>query len=179
LTALLPALLAGCCCEPWGGCWPCGDNWCGPQCGQKICHEWCSFPPPCCDPCDDCGCYTGPRLNDSLYSHGNDYGRHARRQPEAIQGERVPDAAPPSEPTPAEEPYVPSPSPVDEMPLDTPGTSYHESGSRFSDDPPPSPRFRSQGTVPSMAARHHRGMVDSPHASRTLARPPRTRLFSR
>jgi hypothetical protein len=182
LCALLLAAPAGCCCEPWGGCWPCGPNWCGPQCGQKICHEWCSFPPPCCDPCDDCGCYIGPKLNDSLYSHGNDYGRYARRQPEVVEGERVPDAAPRSEPAPREaEPYVPGPSPAEDLPLDTTtGASYHESSSRYSDDPPPAPRFRSPGgRAGMMPAGRHRPMVDSRHASRTLAKPPRTRSFSR
>ncbi len=184
LTVLVVSALSGCCMEPWGGCWPCGMNWCGSQCGPKIWHEWCSLPPQCCDPCDDCGCYIGPKLNDSLYSHGNDYGRYARRQPETVEGVPAQEAVP----TPAAEPYSPrdiepyTPGPVreDEMPAD-PSAKQQKAVRRTSYDPPPS--FENMRNYP-MPARTsgrngYRGPVDSRHASRTLAKPPRTRLFSR
>lgn len=176
LAAMALPLVSGCCCgpcggEPWGGCWPHGPNWCDSQCGEKICHEWCSFPPPCCEPCDDCGCYIGPKLNDSIYSRGNDY-RQARR-PEVVQGERVPTEATGRD----AEPYVPGPAPGEELPGGASGASYYEEMPP-SDDPPP--QYRARGPRPPMhGGRSYGGMVDSRHASRTLARPPRTRLFSR
>jgi hypothetical protein len=175
----------GCCCTPWGGCWPCGKNWCGPQCGEKYCCEWFDDPPACCDPCDECGCFIGPRLNDGLYSHGNDYIGYGKRYPEQVQGEPVgrsspaPAAAPaaPAEP----EPYT-LPGPSDDMPVDSSsGVTYDEFGQRVSYDSRPA---RRRGPVydeppPRDARAYYRQPVDSRQASRKLAKPPRTRLFSR
>ena len=56
LAAVVLVAQVGCC----GGCWPCGKNWCGRQCGEVFCHEWFSLPPDCCDPCNNCGSFCGP-----------------------------------------------------------------------------------------------------------------------
>jgi hypothetical protein len=60
--ALMAGLLvsqAGC--TTFHSCWPCGDTWCGSQCGQCIWSEWFSLPPTCCDPCNCCGEFTESR----------------------------------------------------------------------------------------------------------------------
>ena len=36
---------------------------CGSGCGGVYWNEWVSDPPVCCDPCDDCGCWVGPRCD--------------------------------------------------------------------------------------------------------------------
>ncbi|MEX2113034.1 MAG: hypothetical protein WD845_07595 [Pirellulales bacterium] len=198
--AVVAATLSGCCCEPWGGCYPNGMNWCGPSCGEKYWHEWFSLPPECCDPCDECGGYIGPRLNDGLYSHGNDYQgwcerrdahRHAHYNAmpaEPIQG----DPSPAPAPAPVDQPYYENG--VDEMSYDAPPRSKYP-GRRMSYQQP-APRGPRTAQRPSMqrppaprpsTQRPHterlfssltEGPVDSHPASRTLARPPRTRLFS-
>ena len=48
-------------CTTCHSCWPCGDTWCGSQCGQCIWSEWYSMPPKCCDPCDCCGNFVASR----------------------------------------------------------------------------------------------------------------------
>jgi hypothetical protein len=58
LAAVVLASQTGCCC---GGCWPCGKNYCGSQCGQLFWHEWFSIPPTCCEPCNCCGEFLGPK----------------------------------------------------------------------------------------------------------------------
>lgn len=57
LIAIVLASSTGCC----HTCWPCGDTWCDSQCGQFFWHEWFSFPPDCCEPCDCCGDFVGSR----------------------------------------------------------------------------------------------------------------------
>lgn len=137
LLAVCAASLTGCCCNPGGGCYPCGPNWCGPQCGRQVWSEWFSLPPVCCDPCNECSQYIGPRLNDDLYSHGNDYHgwcehRHSRphypvspKAAEPVVAEPAEQA--PGETEPATEPYTPGesepytlPGPEDDMPSEIP-----------------------------------------------------------
>jgi hypothetical protein len=139
----------------------------------------------------------GPRLNDSLYSHGNDYHgwceargqvAHAPPRPaEAVQGERV------EEPPATQEPYTPSgpepytlPGPENgstgEMPIDSStGLRYRQATRRVSyEEPRPMNRRPPQRTTLTQSMRAAGGgPVDSPMPSRTLAKPPRTRLFSR
>jgi hypothetical protein len=38
-----------------------GDTWCGRSCGERYWGEWFSDPVDCCDPCDQCGNFTGVR----------------------------------------------------------------------------------------------------------------------
>ncbi len=198
LLAVGLAGLAGCCHQPWGGCYPCGKNWCGSQCGGLFWNEWFSIPPPCCDPCDECGHYVGPRLNDGLYSHGNDYEgwcEHRHRYPHYPVQAQPPEpvvAIPADEPEPAAEPYTPSelepytlPGPEDDMPAEMPFDS--STGVRRDHRS----RLVSHGAAPHRGRPPYRvsraprapdmvyGPVDSRGPSRTLARPPRTRLFSR
>ena len=188
-VALLALGLAGCAHQPWGGCYPCGKNWCGSQCGELYWNEWVSIPPQCSDPCDECGNYIGPRLNDGLYSHGNDYHgwcEHRHRHP------RYPVAAQPAEPVVAEPvgqgepaPYT-LPGPEDDMPSELPFDSStglrRDHGSRLVSHRAAPHRGRPPYQVSSRAPRSRDmvyGQVDSRRPSRTLARPPRTRLFSR
>jgi hypothetical protein len=188
----LAAVLSGCCCgpgygcgEPWGGCYPCGKNYCAPSCGELFWSEWFSIPPECCDPCDDCGGFVGPRLNDALYSHGNDYHgwcekRDAHRhrvqqsqyQAEEIQGEI--DPAP--TPAPAAEPYYENSGPMTRR---VPSRGSHPVRRTSYQEPMPknsrmAPRPQAQRLFSPAPQRP----VDSYPSSRTLARPPRTRLFS-
>lgn len=215
--ALAAASLAGCCCEPWGGCYPCGPNWCGPQCGPLYWNEWYSLPPACCDPCNECSQYIGPRRNDDLYSHGNDYHgwcEHRHSHPhypvgphtaEPVMAEPVP-----QETAPAPEPYTPGepepytlPGPEEDMPselFDSSTGMHRDRGSRMvSYGAAPERRSRSSqyGRPPQYSRPPQRGLapqrlsdvfssqpmsarpVDSRGPSRKLARPPRTRLFSR
>ena len=105
LAALALFSQSGCCELNCRECWPCGKDWCGSQCGELFWHEWFSIPPYCCDPCDQCGDFDGPRRNDALYSHGNDYIGYCDRtrghRAETVQGRPVMQSAP----TPAAEPY--------------------------------------------------------------------------
>ena len=198
LVAIGFAGLAGCCCDPWGGCYPCGKNWCGPQCGELFWNEWFSIPPACCDPCDECGCYIGPRLNDGLYSHGNDYHgwcehRHSRpHYPVAAHAAEPVVAEPADEAEPAAEPTAPSetepytlPGPEDALPSAMPpdastgvrrahGSRWVSHAAAPSRGRPDGRMHRRPGERPSMF-----GQFDSRAPSRKLARPPRTRLFSR
>jgi hypothetical protein len=60
-----------CGCDPCGcgpcGCGPCGGIFggclglltCGSGCSEMYWGEWASDPPACCDPCDNCGNWTG------------------------------------------------------------------------------------------------------------------------
>jgi hypothetical protein len=192
LAALAVAGLSGCCCEPWGGCYPCGNNWCGPSCGELFWCEWFSIPPQCCDPCDECGNFIGPRLNDGLYSHGNDYQgwcehRHAHhvQQPtvaEPVQGApSQPSPAPPGSPDP--EPYTlpgPDADAPEEMPLESSmRVGRGDYAQRVSYEAPQRRRQVAPAPERRLLTAIRQPMVDSRAPSRTLAKPPRTRLFSR
>ncbi len=37
----------------------CRETWCGGGCGERYWGDWYGDPPDCCDPCDQCGNYTG------------------------------------------------------------------------------------------------------------------------
>ena len=214
LLVILAAFVGqtGCCGTPWGGCWPNGKNWCGSQCCGCVWHEWFSFPPPCCDPCDDCGCFTGHRLNDDLYSHGNDYANYGGTQPQPTRAEPIQRPAPargtqPYTPRKAQ-PYSPRdsepytlPGPSDDMPIDPStdrrrgyrGQRMSYSGQRMSYNAPlpaqeampartpvPAKNRRLQATrLTDYGRAAYDDMVDSQQPSRTLEKPPRTRLFSR
>ncbi len=182
---------AGCCCGPWGGCWPHGKNWCGSQCGEFYWNEWFSLPPQCCDPCDDCGNFCGRRHNDALYSHGNDYVGYGDRSREAVQRAPVPAnrLVPAAKPyTPAEtQPYAPRdnepptlPGPSDDVPPDSSTeVMRHGSGRPVAYDAPRRGGRPAYGaTVPYDVRGAYRAPVDSWQASRKLGKPPRTRLFS-
>lgn len=59
---------AGCCpsltCSPCGGgikYWLNGRCYCGKSCCDRYWGEWVSDPPDCCDPCNQCGNFVGPR----------------------------------------------------------------------------------------------------------------------
>lgn len=195
LAALVLAGLSGCCCgdpcgEPWGGCYPCGKNWCGSQCGCLFWHEWFSLPPQCCDPCDQCGNFIGPRLNDGLYSHGNDYQgwcEHRHGQTAHYQAEEVQGVPQPAEPIPAEQPYDPRaveesyPSgaqPMRNRPRAARGgygrqASYEEPLPQAARRPPQVDASRRLFSSMGQSQFESRG------PSRTLAKPSRTRLFSR
>ncbi len=189
--ALVAAGLSGCCSEPWGGCYPCGKNFCGPQCGQLIWHYWFSLPPQCCDPCDGCGNFIGPRLNDGLYSHGNDYhgwcekrdahfANYETYEGEEVQGELI------TEPTPAEpeEPYYSEePDVLEDLPFDgsTRVRRHQGYGRPVSHNEPVPPRRHGaqRGAPRRLFSPSSAPPVDSRPPNRKLARPPRTRLFSR
>ena len=148
LFAVVLSSQTGCHC---GGCWPCGKNWCGSQCGEVFWNEWFSLPPDCCDPCSNCGAFQGPNnrfLRRGVFAaregamgpYADDgYGDH---YPEAVEGRR------------ADEP------PREELPAGDSTSDagyYNEFGQRASFD----------------------GPVDSPDASRKLGRPPRSRVVAR
>jgi hypothetical protein len=197
LALIMASALAqtGCCGTPWGGCWPCGKNWCESSCGEVFWSEWFSIPPECCDQCDDCGYFTGKKRPDNLYSHGNDYhgwcekrqahGMHYTDYAEPIPAGRV------SEPTPAPapsqgEPYSPSeaapepmPGPVEDMPTTRrmPRDKYGRPISYNQAAPRGQQRLIEQASRAWYA--DEAGEVDSRPPTRTLAKPPRTRLFSR
>jgi hypothetical protein len=169
--ALLVAVLLlapGCCCLQKAP-WPCGGTYYGAQCGCKYWHEWCSHKPMCCECCDECGNFTcsdnpyvvsGPPYTrfGPLYSDGRrSRGAGAIGQMYPASGGPTP-AAPTPEPTPAAEPEgVLDAAPPEELP----GPTTMSPG----------------GTYPGMA--NYGGPVDSPRYSRTLGKPPRTRLFTR
>ena len=44
---------------------------CGSGCGGVYWNEWVSDPPDCCDPCNDCGCWVGPRCESAAYPYGS------------------------------------------------------------------------------------------------------------
>src|SRR5690606_37899217 len=137
----------------------------GCQCGCLYWHEWFSHKPCCCDPCNQCGQFTasnnpyvvtGPRYTrfGEVYSDGSGSNR-----PGAI-GELY-NGPNSGEPTPAE-PTPAAPGVMDEMgPAPAapggPTTMMPRSRMAYSADQ----RF------------------DSMPASRTMGRPPRTRLFTR
>jgi hypothetical protein len=122
-------------------------------------------------------------LNDSLYSHGNDYiGYGKARYPEEIPTAPAsqPAAAPQQAPTTEPEPYT-LPGPAEQMPVESSGrVMYDEFGQQVSYEEPSDRRGRAARPrqSPSARAAYH-GPVDSRQASRKLAKPPRTRLFSR
>lgn len=63
LVLAFVALGSGCCCTPQpcgprGGCLT-GMLGCASGCGDTYVDEWCSDPPQCCDPCDNCGNWVG------------------------------------------------------------------------------------------------------------------------
>ena len=142
--------------------------------------------------------FVGPRLNDGLYSHGNDYQgwcehRHAHHMSgPAGAAMAAPTPAVEASPAPAEEPYSPSepepytlPGPGDDMPSEIPydsSTRMHRdhAGRRVSYEEAPKPKRRAAFQAGGPRSLH--GMlqapVDSRGPSRTLAKPPRTRLFS-
>lgn len=58
------------CCKPSLTCSPCGGGlkywlngrcFCGPSCCDRYWGEWVSDPPNCCDPCNQCGHFVGPK----------------------------------------------------------------------------------------------------------------------
>jgi hypothetical protein len=58
------------CCKPSLTCSPCGGGlkywlngrcYCGPSCCERYWGEWISDPPYCCDPCNQCGHFVGPK----------------------------------------------------------------------------------------------------------------------
>jgi hypothetical protein len=174
----------GCCLFGCHECWPCGKDWCGSQCGELYWNEWFSLPPNCCDPCDHCGNFDGPRRNDALYSHGNDYIGYCEqtrgRQAEAVQGRPVMQSAPTPAATPRDpQPYTPGAT--EELPMDsTTDVQFNEFGQRISYDAPLSERARAQRVRADYAARvAFHEPVDSRGPSRKLGQSPRTRLFSR
>ncbi len=203
--AAIAAGLTGCCCEPWGGCYPNGNNWCGSCCGESMWHEWFSIPPECCDPCDCCGSFIGPRLNDGLYSHGNDYHGWCEKRDagksyvglDDVPGQPNQFHPAPGEdpaPTPAEEPYYEEG--VDEMTYQhSPRSKYParrlsydqqqaSRGPRAAQRPPMqrSPMQHAPSMQRPQTQRLFSALsqpqVDSRGPSRTLARPQRARLFS-
>lgn len=165
LVAVGLALESGCCC--WAP-WPCGDTYCGTQCGCKYWHEWFSHKPHCCDPCDGCGGFAGssnPYVEGGppYTPYGPLYGDGSGSNAPGAAGQLYPS---PAGPTPAGEPpaepgvldkAAPEAAPAEELPGAT--TSM--------------PR----GTYQRMAARYD--PVDSTRGFRTLGTRPRTRLFSR
>ena len=64
LVALLVAGNSGCCLFNCVRCLNrkiCAKAYCCDQCGERYWSEWFNDPPECCDPCNDCGAYTGDR----------------------------------------------------------------------------------------------------------------------
>ena len=176
---------SGCCEFNCRECWPCGKDWCGSQCGELFWNEWFSIPPYCCDPCDECGGFAGPRLNDGLYSHGNDYIGYCDRtrghRPETVQGRPVMQSAPTPASSAPSDPQPYSPGATEELPMDsTTGVQYNEFGQRVSYNAPLGERARERRMQADYAARAaFHEPVDSRGSSRKLGSPPRTRLFSR
>jgi hypothetical protein len=190
LMAIALASGQGCCCLL---CWPYGKTWCGSQCGDLIWNEWFSLPPDCCDPCNNCGAFTGPNNRflrrgvysvhsvwdvadgypgysgggyggyfDDPYLGGYNQGSGGPSRPEPIQS-RPPAQSQPL-PTPEampldELPSVEEPGPSEELPLSEPSAAltYDEFGRVISYDEP----------------------IDSRPASRTLGRPPQSRVLHR
>jgi hypothetical protein len=159
LAAVLAAVQMGCCCirpAPW----PCGRTYYGNQCGCFYWQEWFSHKPRCCDPCTTCGTFVGS--TNPYVQAGPPYTRFGALYSDG-SGQRAPGSigelySTPAGPTPAEpEGVMEDTAPTEELP--GPSTSV--------------PR----GSSPQMTARG--GPVDSPRYSRTLGKPPRTRLFSR
>ncbi len=185
-TALVGLVLLGSsgCCHR--GPWPCGNTYCGSQCGFFYWHEWFSHKPRCCDPCNFCGDFvcsrnpyvkTGPPYTrfGELYSDGS-----GSNQPGAI-GEMY---STPQSPTPAEaaEGLMDNEGPVEATPNETMPDDL------FPGESPPVDRFRSEelpgpstqlprGGYGRTASRY--GTVDSPPPSRTLGGPSRKRIFTR
>jgi len=132
--------------------WPCGGTYCGTQCGCFYWHEWFSHKPCCCEPCDFCGNFT---------ASSNPYVKSGPpRTPYGAvyddgSGTSAPGAAGQLYPTPAEAEPVPSP-PADELLPETTSAPRRSGGPSVSRVP-----------------------VESAGGSRTLGKPPRTRLFSR
>ena len=92
------------------GFWCCAHRLCCLQrsmeyhcedCGEQYCHEWFSDPPACCDPCDRCGNYMGPR------HHGQHYGPPAGHHEMPMDGDLY-DATPMRTPTLAPEELPPA-----------------------------------------------------------------------
>jgi hypothetical protein len=149
-------------------CWPCGHNYCGSQCGDCYWSEWFSLPPDCCDPCTNCGAFCGPNnrfLRRGVFAaHGGAIGPYAdagftpgmadpRAAEEVPRGQAVPRA--------------------EELPAaDMPDTSQYDGyrDREFDDDG----FYNELGQQVS-----YQRPVDSPRRSRTLGRPPRSRLKAR
>ena len=178
-AALLGLVLVGSlgCCHR--GPWPCGNTYCGPQCGFFYWHEWFSHKPRCCDPCNFCGDFvcsrnpyvkTGPPYTPygELYSDGS-----GSNEPGAI-GETY---NAPQSPTPAEaeEGLMDDEGPIESTPSDLFPNEVPPDRFRPEELPGPSTQmYRGYGRT---ASRY--GAVDSPPVSRTLGRPSRQRLFAR
>ena len=159
LVLLVLASQTGCHCL---SCWPCGRKWCGSQCGELYWNEWFSVPPDCCDPCTNCGSFCGPNnrflrrgvfaAHGGGYGHSDDYGDDGGQYgPETIQGRPAEEMPPGQERRGGEE------LPPADATSDADDYNYNEFGQRVSYYEP----------------------VDSPRASRTLGRPPRSRLIAR
>lgn len=152
--------------------WPCGKTYYGCQCGCLYWHEWFSHKPCCCDPCNWCGQFTrssnpyvvtGPNYTrfGEVYSDGSGTNR-----PGAIgelyngptSGEPTPARPTPSRPTPA------APGVMEDMGPTPAGPSGPTTMM---------PRSRMASGIQTA------GQFESMPSSRTMGRPPRTRLFTR
>jgi hypothetical protein len=152
--------------------WPCGRTYYGCQCGGLFWHEWFSHKPCCCDPCNQCGQFTasnnpyvvnGPRYTrfGEVYSDGSGSNR-----PGAI-GELYngPSTGEPTPAAPGPAPNEPAPEMLDEMGPTPAGPSG-----------PTTMIPRSRVTASPRSADQR---FESMPPSRTMGRPPRTRLFTR
>jgi len=158
------------------GPWPCGDTWCGMQCGCLYWHEWFSHKPCCCDPCDCCGDYTCSR--NPYVVNGPQYTRFGEVYSDG-SGSNAPGAigqmysSPRSgQPTPAQ----PTPAQPEGM-LDEEGTQSPAPGDMPSREELPGPTTRRPSGYGRMASQGW--PVDSRYPSRTLGGAQRTRLFTR
>jgi hypothetical protein len=168
LAAMILAAQLGCC----GGCWPCGKNWCGSQCGEVYWHEWFSLPPDCCDPCTHSGAFCGPNnrfLRRGVFAaHGGAVG------PYYDQGETNGDnmrAAPAGEPM-----RQSAPGPTEARPPvgSGPMTDRFPSDDEFrtSEELPPAESSSDSGYRYDDGRRvAYDEQVDSPRPSRKLGRP--------
>ncbi len=146
--------------------WPCGNTYCGMQCGCLYWHEWFSHKPCCCDPCNQCGHYVGSR---NPYVKG---GPHYTRF-----GEVYSDGSGSNAPGAVGELYnAPSPG-TGPTPAQPPSGMLEDEGPIPAEElPGPTTTMPRQGAG-RMAARQR--LFDSAPPSRTLGSPPRTRLFTR
>jgi hypothetical protein len=58
---LLAVASSGCCCFDQTLGKICGKKFRCHDCGERYWNEWYSDPPDCCDPCNDCGTFVGPK----------------------------------------------------------------------------------------------------------------------
>jgi hypothetical protein len=160
------AIQSGCCNAPW----PCGNTYCGTECGCIYWHEWFSHKPRCCEPCDFCGDFT--ESSNPYVITGPPYTRFGPLYSDGTRGS-APGAAGQYYPTPAGPPPSGGESPQPGM--------MDESAPSGEELPGPTTSMPRGGyqRVASGYNMQGYGPVDSPRGSRTLGKPPRTRLFSR